>query len=453
MADRKDSKGRLLKTGESQRTDGRYQFRFKPQGSNVYKVVYSNYLTASDARGTNKKSLRELEEDIRKNNLSIVNRTNLTVKQLLEKYIKLKPKLALSTAYNYEKLKDNTMSLHPLGEMRIQDVKKSNILDFYNFLSTERHYKNSTINMIQNVLFPAFQMAVDDEIIIKNPCKDCTKDYQKNDSKEKVALTNEEQEIFLKFVETSNVYKRYYPMFLIAFETGLRCGELLGLTWDDINYEDGYIDINHQMLYRKLDGHYQYLITDLKSKAAKRQLPLNDRIERALKLQKQWQWEQGINRFPEKTITVKGYNMSNRGNLIFTSKAGTPYKGVTIDRALVSIIRDYNYSVLNVSKVIGEKPKFLPHLSIHMLRHTACTNWARKGMDVKVLQYIMGHANIQVTMDVYNHVSMERVQEEAKRMYQVQDKDRDELNLELSALYRGSQSKNPTARNKIKAFG
>ena len=446
MAERKDSKGRLLKTGESERKDGRYQYRFKIKGEKNYKTIYSNYLTPSDARGKKEKSLRELEADL-ENSYSTFGNTQLTLVELIEKYINLKPKLALSTSYNYNKTKDSVVSKHVIGSMSVQSIKKTDVLAFYKYLSDELKYKNSTIQLVHNLIYPTFQMAVDDDMIRKNPCKDCMKDYPQNDAEEKIALTIEQQEIFLKFIETSPLYERYYPMFCIFLETGMRCGEVLGLTWNDINFEDGYIDINHQLQYRKLDGHHQYLITGLKSKASKRQLPINDKIKRAFDLQKQWQWTNGINCLPEKTIEVKGYKEENRSNLVFTSIKGTPFKGNTIDRVLISIVRDYNYSELNISKVKGVKPKLLPHLSVHALRHTACTNWAKAGMDVKVLQYIMGHANIQVTMNVYNHVDLERVKNEAQRMYQLKDEDG---NFETSILRIGTMAKSPTIRNRNK---
>ena len=97
-------------------------------------------------------------------------------------------------------------------------------------------------------------MAVDDDIIRKNPAKSSISDYGKP-AEEKEALTVSQQEKFMEFVKQSNVYNTYYPMFTIMIGTGLRCGELIGLTWKDINIKAKTVNVDHQLIYKNLgDG-------------------------------------------------------------------------------------------------------------------------------------------------------------------------------------------------------
>lgn len=454
MAERKDNKGRILKQGESQRKDGRYQYRYK-NNDGKYEVVYSLRLTPNDKpqNGDRDLSLREKEKIIQKKLAEgLATSSSITVYEMMRKYLSLKPNLSISTSYNYNKICESIIRKYPdLAEKKIINVKKSDILAFYNYLSKECNYKNTTIQLVQNVVYPTFQLAVDDDIIKKNPCTGCMKDFPQNDKGEKYALTESQEKIFLNFVKNSKLYSRYYPMLLLALETGMRCGEFIGLTWDDINYEEGYIDINHQMQYKKFDGKFQHRITCVKTKASLRKIPFNENILEALKLQKIQQQEHQVNILPEKSITIPGYRMDNRNKLIFTTFKGTPYKGLTLNRVLNSIVRDYNYSEINIANTKGIKPELLPHLSVHILRHTACTKMARSGIDIKVLQYIMGHTNIAVTMEVYNHVDIERVKNELDRIYNNQKiyltndiVNEDDLLLDTSMCYIGEMAKRPT---------
>ena len=95
-------------------------------------------------------------------------------------------------------------------------------------------------------------MAVDDDLIRKNPCKDCMKEYIRGGlSTTKYPLTRAEEAALLKFVKDDTIYSVYYPMIAFMLGTGCRIGEVIGLTWDDIDFENATLSINHQIIYKK----------------------------------------------------------------------------------------------------------------------------------------------------------------------------------------------------------
>ena len=118
----------------------------------------------------------------------------------------------------------------------MRDIKKSDILRFYNGLLSEE-LKYSTIKYYNCIIFPCLELAVDDDIIRKNPCKGCLQEFSNNAS-ERISLTEKEQEIFLEFIKQSNVYSHHYPLIMFMIGTTVRCGEAIGLTWRDVDFKN-----------------------------------------------------------------------------------------------------------------------------------------------------------------------------------------------------------------------
>ena len=118
-----------------------------------------------------------------------------------------------------------------------------------------------TIQLYQNLIFPAFQMAVDDDVIRKNPCVGCMKDYPRGSlGSNKESLTVEEQNELLRFAQNSVVYEKYYVLHAFLLSTGLRISEAIGITWDDIHLDEGYVEVKHQIIYQKIDGESKHRV-------------------------------------------------------------------------------------------------------------------------------------------------------------------------------------------------
>ena len=222
--------------------------------------------------------------------------------------------------------------------------------------------------------------------------------------KEKDILTMEQQEKLFAFVCGSPVYNVYIPMLTVMLELGLRCGELIGLTWSDIDMEKKEVSVNHQLIYKDFGDGYKFHINNPKTKAGNRIIPMSQAVQRAFTEQKKINFMLGRHSIEE----IEGCS-----DFIFLAKTGRPLMPSAVNNVLYNIIDAYNKAESGKAEKERRTPALLPKISSHSLRHTACTNMAKHGMNIKILQYIMGHAHSDVTMDVYNHIAgVEDVKEE-----------------------------------------
>jgi integrase len=290
--------------------------------------------------------------------------------------------------------------------MKLWDIVKSDILRFYNGL-VKKGFKNGTIQLFQNIIYPCFQLAVDDNIIRTNPAKDCMKEFSKNDAKKKEALTIDQQKILLNFLSQNDMYKIYLPMITFMLSTACRCGETIGMTWGDIDLKNKLISVDHQLIYKRVDDGIKFYINTPKTESGIRTIPMTSELHEQLKTQREYQMMLGIDR----TFEVDGYK-----NFAFTTKGGKPIQPNCVSRFLDNIVKTYNTMEKEKAKKEKRKPVMLPKITPHTLRHTGCTRMAEAGMDIKTLQYIMGHATLSMTMDVYNHIDKERVINEMQKV-------------------------------------
>lgn len=405
---RRDSKNRILQNGESQRKDGKYEFKYV-DADGRRKSVYSWKLVASDRIPEGKRcdlSLRELEKEIRRDledGINVHTAKNMTLNQLFEIYMSGK-KLKQSTRTNYKYMYKKYVSCE-LGNRRVSSVKYSDIKRFYNGLLLEKKFKPNSMETINTILHPVFTMAVRDGYIRMNPTDGVMADIKKNHNWEKPkrhALTEQEQERFIDFVAGSEMYKRWLLLFTMFLGTGCRVGEIIGLTWKDCDFKNKMISINHNLIYRQQDsGKCEMHITTPKTKAGIREIPMLDAVRTALLQEKKKQMKCGFN-----SIVVDGYS-----GFIFTNQWGNLYNPQTINRAIVRIYTAYNKQ----EKVKAEKecrqPILIPHFSAHNLRHTFCTRFCENETNLKVIQEIMGHSDITTTMNIYNEATQEKKKE------------------------------------------
>lgn len=252
---RKDSKGRALKTGESQRKDGTYMYRWTDvHGKRQY--IYHATL----------EGLRQQEDEIKLEIMQGVCRENITLSQQIERYLSTKASLASSTYENYRYYFEHCIKNEPIGEARIADLKKSDLLLYYKEQSEENDLSNGTIHILHKIIHPALELAVDDDIIRKNPAKGTMKEYSVEDEV-KYALTPEQENELLARISTRPRMKRHYPLIATMLYTGMRIGEILGLTWNDVDMQNRTININHQLQYRRINGEMKlYCIDQRKNK-------------------------------------------------------------------------------------------------------------------------------------------------------------------------------------------
>ena len=391
---RRDNRGRVLRFGESQRQDGRYAFKYKDNDGSV-KFVYSWRLDKNDRTPAGKKrelSLREKEKQIEHDLFDhiVSSGGNYTVLELVKKYVSLKTGVRHNTEANYNFV-INIIAKADFGKLRIDKVHLSDAKGWLIKLQKEgRGY--STIHSVRGVLCPAFQMAVDDDLIRKNPFNFELASVIVNDSVTREAITKKQEREFLSFIQADEHFSRYYDGIYILFHTGLRISEFCGLTIGDIDFKEMRINVDHQ-LQRKRD--MTYVVEPTKTTSGTRMVPMTkevaDCFRRIL-----------ANRInPKVEPMIDGYT-----GFLFLDKNEMPMVALHWEKYFKHILDKYN-SVYKVQ---------LPKITPHVCRHTFCSNMAKSGMNPKTLQYIMGHSDISVTLNTYSHVGFEDAKEELSRV-------------------------------------
>ncbi|MBQ1292063.1 MAG: site-specific integrase [Lachnospiraceae bacterium] len=391
---RRDNRGRVLRFGESQRQDGRYAFKYKDNDGSV-KFVYSWRLDKNDRTPAGKKrelSLREKEKQIEHDLFDhiVSNGGDYTVLELVKKYVSLKTGVRHNTEANYNFV-INIIAKADFGKLRIDKVHLSDAKGWLIKLQKEgRGY--STIHSVRGVLRPAFQMAVDDDLIRKNPFNFELASVVVNDSVTREAITKKQEREFLSFIQSDEHFSRYYDGIYILFHTGLRISEFCGLTIGDIDFREMRINVDHQ-LQRKRD--MTYVVEPTKTTSGTRMVPMTkevaDCFRRIL-----------ANRIkPKVEPMIDGYT-----GFLFLDKNEMPMVALHWEKYFKHILDKYN-SIYKVQ---------LPKITPHVCRHTFCSNMAKSGMNPKTLQYIMGHSDISVTLNTYSHVGFEDVKEELSRV-------------------------------------
>lgn len=381
---RKDKNGKVLRKGETQRKDNTYMYRWIGNDGKAG-CVYARNLS----------ELREMEEEINKELVMGISRKTYSLNEQIERYLKTKVNLAGSTRENYRYYFEHVLRESAIGKSKVIDIRKSDVLLFYNSL-LEQGLSMGTIKIIHKIIHPALQLACDDNVIAKNPADGCTKEYAE-DIEKKYALTFEEEKEFLDRIQMRQRMKRYYPMYAILIQTGLRISEAIGLTWHDVDMDKKEIHIDHQVQYRKIQGGMKLYANDTKTDAGNRIIPMTDNVYRLFMEQKKvWLMTK-----KEPDFEVDGYK-----DFVFVSHITGKCMNHNSIRRMMKAIVDMN----------NEREVQLPNVSPHILRHTACCRFAESGCDIKVLQYLMGQTDIKTTMRVYNHVDLGRVKRELEKL-------------------------------------
>lgn len=395
-ASRRLDKNRItLRKGETQRQDGSYDFRWTTSDGKRHSIYAK---TLDELRAREEQVLIDKHDGIKTETRKV------TVNDLFDLWCDLKRGLKDNTFQNY-KYMYNMFVRSSFGKLRITAVKKSDVKRFYNTLADEKILTIATIDNIHTVLHQVFDLAVDDDYIRINPTDHMLKELKQSHNFETVkrkALTVAEQKLFIDFLRDHPQYHHWYPVFAVMLGTGMRVGEIVGLRWCDIDLDKKLIDINHTLVYYNHgDGKgCSFSINTPKTKAGERIIPMLDFVKAAFLLEKKYQKEIGL----YCRATVDCYT-----DFIFINRFGDVQHQGTLNKAIRRIIRDCNDEVL----LRGETdPVLLPKFSCHSLRHTFTTRLCESGVNVKVIQDVLGHADISTTMDIYVDVTKDMKQKE-----------------------------------------
>ena len=396
MAKRYDPRHRLLRTGESERADGYYTYRWTSRSGKRNSVTAG---TLEELREEEDEIQRDVSDGIR------ADAKNVTLNTLYDLWKELKVNLKHNTFSNYCYMYDQFVADN-IGMLPVTKLKRSDIKAFYNMLADTRGLKIATIDNIHTVIHQILQLAVEDNYIRRNISDNLLKELKSShhyEDSHRRALTLPEQELFMEFLSKENSqYYHWLPIFTVMLGTGMRVGEITGLRWNDIDLKSGIIDVNHTLVYykhRDENGCY-FDIHSPKTKAGVRQIPMTEEVKNAFLLEKKMQDLAGI----QSKVTIDGYH-----NFIFVNRFGNVQNQGTLNRALRRIIRDCNDKQLLKEK---NNPVLLPNFSCHSLRHTFTTRLVEAGVNIKVIQNLCGHSRSDVTLDIYTTVTKELKQAE-----------------------------------------
>ena len=395
---RKDLRGRSLRKGEVQRSsDKRYMYTYTdPMGRR--KFIYANDLA----------ELREKEAKLMKDQLDGLDlyvAGKASVNDTFDRYMSTKYNLRESTKSSYLYTYDHYVR-DTFGKKRIADIKYSDVLQFYYYLLNEVKIALGTLDTVHCLLHPTFQLAVRDEIIRNNPTDGVMKEISRESGKNRGirhALTVEQQRAFMEYIANHPIYYHWWPMFTVLLGTGCRIGEALGLRWQDLDYDKRTININHSLsYYQKPESNKSVLrISKPKTEAGIRTIPMLDIVKDAFEMLYEEQLENGFNET----------EIDGMSGFIFCNRFGTVPNPQTVNHTIKRIANSYNADEVVRAKKERRNPIILPNFSCHHLRHTFCTRLCENETNLKVIQSIMGHRNIETTMDIYAEATEEKKQE------------------------------------------
>ncbi len=371
----KDLNGKELGTGISQRKNGMYQARYVDRFGNR-KTIYD-------------KNLRELKNNLNtgvyedKKQINIVDEKT-TLDEWYKKWIDIHKYnvIRINTKCHYDSVYRKHIS-PTLGSIPISQITQLQIKGVIKKLH-KANYGYETQNRVRIMLLDMFDKAMIDNFVLRNPCKGLR--IQKDRNFERRVLTRDEQMDFYECCKGTF----YDNLFVVAVNTGLRPGELCGLKWSDINFNKMEISVERTLLYQKLDGDEQktFHFDPPKTKTSRRKVPINKQCEVALKKQ---YLQSNVVKSRLYSKPLKGFE-----DLLFTTKFSTPINSQIYLEAIKRIIDEIN--------LMKDDLEQMEPFSAHTFRHTFATRCFESGIQPKTVQKYLGHATLQMTMDLYTHV-------------------------------------------------
>ena len=372
---RKDHKGRLLKPGESQRKNLRYEYCYQIKGGKRISVYDWDL-----------KSLREQEKKIQKAlDMGLdYEAGKVTVLELAERHVGLKSGSRSNTQANYNFVL-NILRREKFGGYQIASIKPSDAkLWMKNLHNDGDGYSYSTLTTIRGVLKPAFQTAFEEDAVRRNPFDFKLSDVVPNDAVARVALTQEEQERWMTFIREDKHYSSYYDEYVVLLNTGMRISEFCGLTKKDLDFKEHRIRVDHQLI-RSRSG--KFYVEKTKTQSGCRYIPMTEEVEKSLK-----------NILAKRPKAAAEQLIDGYTGFLVLDRKHNPKVANHYQKSMQRALEKYN-------QLHPENP--LPHITPHVFRHTFCTNMANAGMEIKALQYLMGHSDVGTTLGIYAHASYE----------------------------------------------
>ena len=380
----KDLKGKEIGTGINQRKDGRYGARYIDRFGKR-KQLYANSLKEIK----NKLAIAQAD-NIKQAN--IVDE-NITLNQWYDKWMRVYkiPIIRENTKRHYDYVFTKLISPY-IGNKKLSKITKLQVKDLINKIN-DKGYQWESQNKVRVLLIDMFNRALEDNFVIRNPAKGVRLAKNKPEHCVK-ALTKDEQQAFFD----CSMGTFYHNLFVVAITTGMRPGELFALTEDDIDFDKNEIHITKTLVYQKFDGDEkkEFHVDPPKTRTSERTIPINSICKSAL-----------IDQIRQKKIIYfKAAKETELQDCLFTTKYNTPLNSVLYSEAIKRIVDEINLTRDSLEQ--------MPRFSGHTFRHTFATRCFEAGISPKTVQTYLGHATLQMTMDLYTSVLEEKKQDDMK---------------------------------------
>lgn len=377
-----------LPKGITQRKDGTYMARYSFEGARKY--IYGKELKEVEKKLRN--ALYEVEHGIHSRPEKIV------LNSWFDTWIK---------EYKGESIKPETLKLYNhayqtyikphVGSKKLKDIRPEHMQKVFNKMVRE-NYSSSTIDLARIMIAGCLRQAVKNDILLKNPMDSVTI-TKKRKKTETAALTRDQQNEFLK--ELKGTYMEAF--YATAFSTGMRIGELAGLTWDCVDFKKKIIKVEKTLNHRSTKD---YTYGTPKTERSNRVVPLLPQIAKLLKQYRKLQLEKSLQHGEDWYVASKKCK-KEFGNLVFTNERGKPMNQYYARM----------YTKKYVTKINKRKKEdFIEPFYPHTMRHAFATRAIENGMDYNTLKEILGHSSLSMTMDLYAHVLPDTKNEQIQKI-------------------------------------
>lgn len=372
---RRDAGSGTIRLRADGRWEGRYTVGYDPEtGKQLTHSVYAK--TKREVRDKLNKTLTDIQEG------TYIKPTSITVGEWLDTWLKeYKINLRQETRASYEM--HIRIHLKPaLGKLRLNKLTTHQIQHLYNSLITERGLSPKTVKNVHGALHGALEQAKINGYLRINPSEGTT--LPKKEREELRIMDANDVSVFLRAIQGDE----YELTLFVALFTGLRQGELLGLTWDCVDFEKGTLLINKQ--HNRAKGEKEFHFSPLKNSRPRSLTPASavmDALREQQRRQQEW-------------AELAGSAWENRENLVFTTQLGRYINNKTL--------------WMNFKRIVSGLG--MPELRFHDLRHTFSINSLQAGDDIKTVQENLGHATAAFTLSTYAHATMGMKRESANRM-------------------------------------
>ena len=396
---RKDPKtGRVLPNGVYYRKkEDRYIYKYSLYGKEHY--IYDTDLTS-------------LKQKIQQHQLDVTSGRNtdlasMSLNEWYPQYVKIykEEKVKPATLLNLKNYYIWYIEPYAVGRMPIKELRRSHLVAHFKYLASEKKLAYGTLRSLATMLHNSLQQVVYDSGLFVNPASEIMKDVVARPKEERDAMTEEQVNLLLEFLKIEETFQNVYlPIVGVLLGTGMRFGECVGLTWNDVDLEKAVVNVNHTLNYRcKNTKKHEFFITSPKTKNAVRQIPLSDDLVELFKLQKKYQKDMRI----RSDIKIDGYK-----GFIFTTKLGYPFTNEGLGATLKRIVKHANEWEAERAEKENRKPVVLDKITPHIFRHTFTTRLVLNEVPYEITKTVLGHSSVKTTIDIYSHIKSEN----SKRM-------------------------------------